>query len=69
MSDTSRLDVLETRIAHHEQMIDDLNQTITSQWKDIDRLKREIERLADRVATAEAGMGQDAADEPPPPHW
>jgi SlyX protein len=52
MTDTSRLEALETRIAHHEQMIDDLNQTITAQWKDIDRLKREIERLGDRVASA-----------------
>lgn len=69
MTDTSRLDVLETRIAHHERMIDDLNQTITAQWKDIDRLKREIERLGDRVASAEAAIGPNGGEEPPPPHW
>ncbi len=69
MTDTSRLEALETRIAHHERMIDDLNQTITAQWKDIDRLKRELQRLGDRVATTEAAMGPDPGDEPPPPHW
>lgn len=69
MTDTSRLETLETRIAHHERMIDDLNQTITAQWKDIDRLKREIERLVDRVANAEAALGPDPGEEPPPPHW
>jgi SlyX protein len=68
MTDTSRLDALETRIAHQDQAIEDLNQTITSQWKDIDRLKREVERLSDRVANAEQAIGPDQ-DEPPPPHW
>ena len=67
--DTTRLDALEIRIAHQDQAIEDLNETITAQWKEIDRLKREIERLGDRVASAEASIGQDAADEPPPPHW
>ena len=69
MTDTARLDALEIRIAHQDQAIEDLNETITAQWKEIDRLKREIERLGDRVASAEASIGQDAADEPPPPHW
>lgn len=67
--DTSRLEALEIRIAHQERMIDDLNQTITAQWKDIDRLKREVERLTDRVANAELALGPDPGDEPPPPHW
>jgi len=69
MTDTSRLDDLEMRLAHHERMIDDLNQTITAQWKDIDRLKREVDRLNDRLANAEAALGPDPGDEPPPPHW
>jgi SlyX protein len=69
MSDTSRLDDLEIRIAHQDAAIESLNETITSQWKEIDRLKREIERLGDRVASAEASMPGDAQDEPPPPHW
>ena len=69
MTDTSRIDALEARIAHQDQAIEDLNETITMQWKDIDRLKREVERLSDRVANAEQAIGPDAGDEPPPPHW
>lgn len=68
-SATGRLDALETRLAHQDQMIEELNETITAQWKDIDRLKREVERLGDRVANAEQSIGPDRGDEPPPPHW
>lgn len=66
---TDRLDALEVRLAHQDQMIEDLNETITAQWKDIDRLKGEVERLGDRVANAEQSIGPDQGDEPPPPHW
>lgn len=69
MTDISRIDTLEVRLAHQDRLIEDLNQTITAQWKDIDRLKREIERLSDRMASAELALGPDPGDEPPPPHW
>ncbi len=69
MTDTARLDALESRIAHQDRMIEELNETITAQWKDIDRLKREIERLSDRVSSTEAAIGPEGGDEPPPPHW
>lgn len=69
MTYTSRLDALEIRLAHQDRVIEDLNQTITAQWKDIDRLKREVERLSDRMASAELALGPDGGDEPPPPHW
>lgn len=69
MTDTSRLDALEIRIAHQDRAIEDLNGTITAQWKEIDRLKREVERLTDRVASAEAAIGPEGGEEPPPPHW
>ncbi len=67
--DTARLDALEIRITHQDQAIEDLNETITAQWKEIDRLKREIERLGDRLASAEASIGPEGGEEPPPPHW
>ncbi|MFX5464898.1 SlyX family protein, partial [Acinetobacter baumannii] len=45
MTDTSltnRIDALEMRIAYQDETIEDLNKTITAQWKEIDRLTREI---------------------------
>lgn len=69
MTDTSRLEALEIRIAHQDQAIEELNQTIIAQWKEIDRLTRELVKLSDRLASAEQAIGPDPGDEPPPPHW
>jgi len=63
-----RIEALEMEAAHRGQVIDDLNTTITAQWKEIDGLKRHLSRLTDQVAELEA-PGRDAAAEPPPPHY
>lgn len=72
MSDTetlsARIEALEMRAAHQDRVIEDLNQTITAQWQQIDRLTREIVRLGDRVREAEAAAAPSGA-EPPPPHY
>jgi SlyX protein len=69
MTDSSRLDALETRIAYQDEVIEELNKTVTSQWKEIDRLTREIAKLSERIAQAEQSVGEDPSDEPPPPHY
>ncbi len=69
MTDTSRLDALEIRIAHQDQAIEELNQAIIAQWKEIDRLTRELVMLSDRLASAEQSIGPEPGDEAPPPHW
>jgi SlyX protein len=69
MTDAERLEALETRIAYQDEIIEDLNKTVVAQWKEIDRLTRELAMLADRVARAEESAGSDPADEPPPPHY
>ena len=40
------------RIAHQDAIIDDLNAAVTAQWKVIDRLKRELDALTERVSAA-----------------
>jgi SlyX protein len=69
MTDTSRLDALEIRIVHQDEVIEDLNKTIIAQWKEIDRLTRLVARLTEHVANAAPPAGRDPGDEPPPPHW
>ena len=70
MTDTERLDALEMRIVHQDEVIEDLNGIVTAQWKEIDRLTREVVALTERVKLAEQSVvGVDPGDEPPPPHY
>jgi SlyX protein len=66
---TARIDALEIRIAYQDETIEDLNATVTEQWKQIDALTRRIAGLVDRVEAAETRSSSGAAPEPPPPHY
>lgn len=69
MNDTKalseRIDALEMRLTYQDETIETLNQTITSQWTEIDRLKRQIVDLKEMVQEAESS-GPGAANEKPP---
>ena len=62
MTDMPRLEALEIRVAHQDQAIEDLNRTIIAQWKEIDRLTRELVKLSDRLASAEQAIGRGEVD-------
>ncbi|MHA6690759.1 SlyX family protein [Devosia sp. A449] len=68
MSDfAERLDALETHIAHQDQTIEELNATITAQWRQIDLLTRKLETMEQQVRS---GVHiADPSTEPPPPHY
>jgi SlyX protein len=65
----ARMDGLEIRIAHQDQTIDELNATITEQWKQIEDLTYRLTRLDEQVREVEAGIDVSGAPEPPPPHY
>ena len=69
MTGTSRLDELEMRVVHQDQTSEDLNAAITAQWKLIERLERQVARLAERVADSERSPGDAAPVDRPPPHY
>jgi SlyX protein len=64
----ARIEALETRIAYQDRTIEDLNGSVTEQWKRIDELSRQVERMADRLQRVESNASS-GADEPPPPHY
>ena len=64
----ARTDRLEATLAYQAESIEDLNRTITEQWKVIDGLKRGLDILSDRIQEAESRTGL-SAPEPPPPHY
>jgi SlyX protein len=67
--DTSRIDELEMRVAHQDQTIEDLNAAVTAQWKLIDKLERQLSRLAERVTDSELSAGEATPVNRPPPHY
>jgi SlyX protein len=59
-----RLEALEVRAVYQDEAIEALNQTITEQWSIIERLKREIGQIGERLEEAASGVG--SVDRPPP---
>ena len=62
-----RIDVLESRLMYQDETIEQLNQTITAQWKQIDALGRQVTALTERLQEAESQMPRPANE--PPPHY
>jgi SlyX protein len=62
---SERLDALEMRIAYQDETIETLNQTITAQWTEIDRLTRQLAELKERVREAESNVPGPANERPP----
>jgi SlyX protein len=72
MSDNAaeaRIEALEVRVAHQERVIEDLNTSVTEQWKRIDTLSKQVERMMDRLQRVEDTVPSSDAPEPPPPHY
>ncbi len=65
-SDFSRLDVLETLVAHQDKTIAELNGAVTAQWRKIDALERQVAKLLVEIQSIGAPR---EAPEPPPPHY
>ena len=62
-----RIDALEMRLTYQDEAIETLNQTITKQWLEIDRLTRQVAELRVRLQEAESHAPGPANE--PPPHY
>jgi SlyX protein len=62
---SERVDALESRLAYQDQTIEQLNETITAQWKQIDALTRQLSALTERLQEAEADRPSPANERPP----
>ena len=67
MSDSDRLDALESRVAFQDHTIEELNATITAQWKQIDLLTRKLSQMEEQVRSG--SQIADPSPEVPPPHY
>ncbi|WP_440982919.1 SlyX family protein [Shinella sumterensis] len=66
-AEDERIEALETRIAYQDQTIEELNQSITEQWKVIDLLTKKLATLEEQVRSG--SYIADPASEKPPPHY
>lgn len=72
MSDTSalqsRVAELEIELAHQHETVETLNQTVTEQWKEIDRLSKMLAQIIEHLRIQKPGADTEG-NEPPPPHY
>lgn len=64
----TRIETLETRLAHQDRLLEDLNATVTDQWKRIEGLTRQIARLDEQLQDVR-DSGGSAGEQEPPPHY
>ncbi len=64
-----RLTELEVRVAFQEKTIQDLNEVVTRQQREIDQLTRELEAVKSRLAAQAPSMVIPQEEEKPPPHY
>jgi SlyX protein len=64
---SERIDALEMRLTYQDVTIETLNQTITAQWVEIDRLTRRVAELKERLQEAESNAPGPVNE--PPPHY
>ena len=62
----SRLDALEMRIAYQDQTIAEINDLLTSQWRTLEALQREVRELREEVRNMTPSRTNP---EPAPPHY
>lgn len=66
---------IETLLAHHEEQINEMSDMISSQWKQIDLLKKQMLHLSDKLKQTQndalddnrllSSLEQAAQDKPP----
>ncbi len=64
-----RLVALESRLAHHERMAEEMSEVIAEQARAIDLLTAQLRDLRERLGEAEAGWSRSPQDDRPPPHY
>lgn len=70
MSDLeSRIADLEVRLVFQDDTIQTLNEVLTAQQMELEKLRRSLEVLARRQADLAASLPGEATDDAPPPHY
>ena len=63
------VEVLESRNAFQEDVIEQLNKELAVHQKEISELKAQLQQLAERVKSQQNANTSKIEQEPPPPHY
>ena len=69
MTPEQRLDELETRLSFQDHTVHQLNDALTDQQRQIDRLHAEIDTLRQRIEAVSAAVPAQSAEDEVPPHY
>ena len=64
-----RIETLESRLAYAEYTVEQLNDEVTTQGRELDRLKHQIQLLVDKLQSVQPSQIASMAEETPPPHY
>ena len=67
--DENRLIDIETKLAHQESVVDELNRVLTDQQSRISQLEDVCRRLLERLRSLDEGGTSGAVDDERPPHY
>lgn len=65
----ARIDALEMRLMHQDEIIEALNKAVIEQWAKLDQALSRIRLLESRLREIQVSGVRDTADETPPPHY
>lgn len=60
---------LEIAFAHLENTVAELSDVIRDQWKEIDDLKRQLQKTNNKLEDLESNVGSEDQANVRPPHW
>lgn len=63
------IDDLQTKMAFQEYTIEQLNDALSSQQHQLDKLQRQISHLVDKLKQLEPSNVAKLSEETPPPHY
>jgi SlyX protein len=66
---SARIEALEVRISYQDRTIEELNASVTAQWRQIDDLTKQVARMTDRLRQVEENVPDSGQPDPPPPHY
>jgi uncharacterized coiled-coil protein SlyX len=69
MTEPTRLDAIEIKLAHLERAVSELSDALIHQQREIELLSARDRQLKDQLETLEAGSGASADGFEKPPHY